>query len=140
LDEQQRRLQEQTSILQQQRRMAQYRFQEEYLEHLRDQERRLREERHIGHDRRDVVQRFLADLMLGPDSGTQLPGRSRSAMHDRYVIALARPIRARLASSPAPATYPPRGVPRSGSAIRFNPRRPSPVQNDCEQLDVVLYA
>ena len=26
--------------------MAQYRFQEEYLEHLRDQERRLREERH----------------------------------------------------------------------------------------------
>ena len=26
--------------------MAQYRFQEEYLEHLRDQDRRLREERH----------------------------------------------------------------------------------------------
>jgi hypothetical protein len=56
----------------------------------------------------------FADLMLGPDSGTQLPGRPRSAMHDRYVIALARPIRARLASSPAPATYPPRGVPPKG--------------------------
>jgi hypothetical protein len=46
LDEQQRRMQQQTLALQQQRRMAQYRFQERYLEHLRDQERRLREERH----------------------------------------------------------------------------------------------
>ena len=46
LDEQQRRLQQQTAALQQQRRMAQYRFQEEYLERLRDQDRRLREERH----------------------------------------------------------------------------------------------
>ena len=46
LGEQQRRLQEQTASLQQQRRMAQYRFQEEYLERLRDQERRVREERH----------------------------------------------------------------------------------------------
>jgi flagellar biosynthesis/type III secretory pathway protein FliH len=32
--------------LERQRRIAQYRFQEEYLEHLREQERRLREERH----------------------------------------------------------------------------------------------
>ena len=43
---QQRRLQQQTAVLQQQRRMAQYRFQEEYLDRLREQERRIREERH----------------------------------------------------------------------------------------------
>ena len=43
-------MQQQTALLQQQRRMAQYRFQERYLDHLRDQERRLREERHDYHN------------------------------------------------------------------------------------------
>jgi hypothetical protein len=46
LDAQARRLQEDTARLEQQRRIAQYRFQQDYLEHIREQERRLREERH----------------------------------------------------------------------------------------------
>jgi hypothetical protein len=46
LDEQQRQLERQNAMLQQQRRNSQYRFQEEYLERLREQDRRLRAERH----------------------------------------------------------------------------------------------
>ncbi len=45
MEEQQGRLQQQAAELQQAHRMAQYRFQEEYYEHLRDQERRIRERR-----------------------------------------------------------------------------------------------
>jgi hypothetical protein len=53
----------------------------------------------------------LADLLPARIFVPQFAEKPRSAIHDRYVMALARPIRARLASSPAPATYPPRGVP-----------------------------
>src|SRR5438094_354343 len=46
LGEQQRRLQWQTEQLQRQRRLAQYRFQREYLEHLRQEEIRIRQARY----------------------------------------------------------------------------------------------
>src|SRR5437773_923361 len=46
LEEQQRRLQWQTEQLQRQRRLAQYRFQREYLEHLRQEEIRIRQARY----------------------------------------------------------------------------------------------
>ena len=49
--------------------------------------------------------------LAGQDVRPPLRGKPRAAIHDRYVMALAPSIRARLASSPAPATYPPRGVP-----------------------------
>jgi len=46
LEEQQRRLRRQTEQLQRQRRLAQYRFQREYLEHLRQEEIRIRQARY----------------------------------------------------------------------------------------------
>src|SRR5206468_1710725 len=46
LEEQQRRLQWQTEQLQRQRRLAQYRCQREYLEHLRQEEIRIRQARY----------------------------------------------------------------------------------------------
>jgi hypothetical protein len=46
-----RLLQQQTAQLQQQKRMAQYRFQEDYLEHLRQQQVFLQNDRHPDYDR-----------------------------------------------------------------------------------------
>lgn len=51
LDQHERIAQQRTAALQQQRRMAQYRFQQDYFEREREQERRLRNERHdYDHD------------------------------------------------------------------------------------------
>jgi hypothetical protein len=51
LDQQQRVLQQQTAQLQQQKRTAQYRFQEDYLEHLRQQQVFLQNDHHPDYDR-----------------------------------------------------------------------------------------
>ena len=80
LDEQQRRLQQETANLQQQRRMAQYRFQEQYLERLREQNQTFPAplcERRPGHPNpslprgdsavnRSILCRLLAVWLLVP--------------------------------------------------------------------------
>ena len=51
LEQQQRRAQERIAVLQRQHRQAQYRFQEQYLERLREQHLRLQHERDYDYDR-----------------------------------------------------------------------------------------